>query len=635
MRDYPDETMSYPDAEARSHFRKAPFMKSLMAYGCVGLMAAIGIVLVMRLWKADLRVPFFYSTGGVVIRGDLLEDARLVKAIGENGWYRDDPRLGTPHGIHLQDIPTQNLVQIALLKVMILLAGDFGLVLNLYFLAGFVLVALSALFVLRRFGVSAVPAAIASLLYAFLPYHFFRGENHLSLAGYFLVPEGILLALWLSDGSLRCSRRAESGGPALGRQMWLAIAICVLLGSTDAYYAFFTCFLLAAAAASAFAKRRSAKTLAVGLLLISIISASLALGEFPTIWHAFHRTANFVFTRSLGDSETYGLKIVQMLLPIEGHRLPPFARLHERYHAQAPLVNENEAAALGVFGSAGFLFLLAIIFGVRLRSSHPRLLRQIAFLALAALLLATTGGFGTLVAVVISPQIRGYNRISIFIGFLALFALALIADDLWRKPKTRSGRAILLGTMLGVLLLGCLDQTSEHFVPPYEDDRMAFQSDAEFVGRIEERLPSGAMVFQLPYVPFPESPEVYRMSAYDHFRAYLHSHTLRWSFGALKGGEGDAWQRRVAGASSTEDLLKELALAAFSGLYIDRFGYPDGGGQLIAALSRSTGGPPLESRNHRLVFVDIRRFASALRQTYSTEGWEKARQFSLEAPPPH
>src|SRR5450759_1843343 len=103
MRDYSAEAMDYPDADARSHFRKAPFVKTLTAYACVGLMAAMGIVLVMRLWKADLRVPFFYSTGGVVIRGDLLDNACLVKTLGESSWYLDNPRLGMPLGMHLQD----------------------------------------------------------------------------------------------------------------------------------------------------------------------------------------------------------------------------------------------------------------------------------------------------------------------------------------------------------------------------------------------------------------------------------------------------------------------------------------------------------------------------------------------------
>ena len=69
-----------------------------------------------------------------------------------------------------------------------------------------------------------------------------------------------------------------------------------------------------------------------------------------------------------------------------------------------------------------------------------------------------------------------------------------------------------------------------------------FRHDAEFVQRIETVMTPGAMIFQLPVVAFPENPKVNRLNDYDLAKGYLHSTRLRWSYGAIKGRENDAWQ---------------------------------------------------------------------------------------------
>ena len=53
---------------------------------------------------------------------------------------------------------------------------------------------------MRRLGVSGPVAVVASLLYAFLPYHFMRGQYHLLLAAYFAIPLVVLLMLRLCEG---------------------------------------------------------------------------------------------------------------------------------------------------------------------------------------------------------------------------------------------------------------------------------------------------------------------------------------------------------------------------------------------------------------------------------------------------
>ena len=122
---------------------------------------------------------------------------------------------------------------------------------------------------------------------------------------------------------------------------------------------------------------------------------------------------------------------------------------------------------------------------------------------------------------------------------------------------------------------------------------------------IEERLPSEAMVFQLPYSRFPEAPPIFRMADYDLMRGYLHSHDLRWSYGHTK-GRGDDPNVPIS-TEKVPDMVRDLKASGFAGVYIDRFAYTDGAAALEKQLAEATGAAPLVSRDGRLSFFELPR----------------------------
>jgi phosphoglycerol transferase len=91
---------------------------------------------------------------------------------------------------------------------------------------------------------------------------------------------------------------------------------------------------------------------------------------------------------------------------------------------------------------------------------------------------------------------------------------------------------------------------------------------------------------------FPESP-LPGVPPYDHFRPYLYSKQLRFSFGSMKGRPREQWQQAVqqqllAGAALNEEAKKiqfnaanaakaidELKKLGFAAIYINRNGFPD------------------------------------------------------------
>src|SRR5262249_15228718 len=122
-----------------------------------------------------------------------------------------------------------------------------GKVMNLYFLLTFPLATLLALVVFRRFNLGYFPSVVGGLLFAFTPYHFFRGEGHLFLSAYYLIPLVIMIALRVCQGWNPWVSQADDGTIRKKRidfEFFVSIGICMLMAGSGVYYAFFSCFLL-------------------------------------------------------------------------------------------------------------------------------------------------------------------------------------------------------------------------------------------------------------------------------------------------------------------------------------------------------------------------------------------------------
>jgi phosphoglycerol transferase len=361
--------------------------------------------------------------------------------------------------------------------------------------------------------------------------------------------------------------------------------------------------------AAALARRRWLPLISAGLL-VSAISVGVVANIAPSFLYCWQHGPNpEAVERVTLDAELQGLKLTYLLLPVEGHRLGFLAKIRDRYDLQCRQLNlptVSQRAGLGLLGAVGFIFLIGRAVLARDRRK-PTLPGGLATLTLAAVLLGALGGFGVFVAMAGAKWIRGYERISVVIAFLALAALAWLLD--WARQRWVTNawqRWLFRGGLTALLLLGVLDQTKAGcWFRPYDTTREEFASDAAFVTQIEAAVPPRSMIFQLPFVPYPEVRAPHHMGTYDHARGYLHSRTLRWSYGAMKGRPTSRWQQDLA-ALPPEEMIRELENAGFQGIYVDRNGYADNAAALEAELTRLLGGPAVESPNNRLVYYDLR-----------------------------
>jgi hypothetical protein len=611
----------------------------------LGAVAAMTLSLLLagwalRLGEAHLSLPWSYAG-----EGDTKFYLLLIKGILDHGWFQSNPSLGAPFGLQMYDFPqgADNL-NLLMIKGLGLFSHNPAWVLNVFLLLTFPLTAVSAYAALQALGASPVTAAICAVIFALLPYHFYRGESQVLLSAYYSVPLGALLFLRLWEPPGLFTRRAQAGGPSRLRQRaggWLSgrslltIAMCVVIGSAGLYYAVFALVLLLGGSVVGAIARRRRQTAISGLLASLAIVVVLAVNLAPSLSYQASHGANGSIARTPLQSDQFGLRLSNLLLPVQQDRLPFLSDVNQRYtEATSTGYCEECFENLGAVGSVGFISLcllaLVSIVGVAGALAVRTIYRAAALGVALSLAVATIGGISSLIAFFLTSDIRGWNRMSLFIAFFSLLTVALLLDAAARRLAgvgTKRRGQILVGVLLaGTFAFGVLEETSSYFTPNYPKDAREWRSDSAFVNEIQARMPHGTAIFQLPYVPFPEGygsistgisvPNTTFDTTYELARGYIHSHTLRWSYGAMKGRAAD-WQ----GALAAKPLYLSLAAAAsdgFQGLWVDPHGYSTVERKRLAPqLKRLLGVQPLFSPAHDLLFFDLRPFARKLSRLHS------------------
>ena len=621
----PNRTVGSRAAWARrARAARGPFLEG----AAVAVAASALAVWLLRFWNASPRVPMAGSGDGLLIQ-------TLLKGMHEHGWWLHNPDLNAPYGQSMHDFPFggENL-QLVALKVLTFVTGDPGLTMNVYYLASFPAVAVVAYFAFRHLRFSRSIAGAVALLFAFLPYHFARGQGHLFRAPYVSVPVAALLLLWvLSPDDLR------------GRRAWmLAVAAAVVIGSTETMTTAFTMTLLVATGLVAALRYREWRRLGVAAVLAGVMALTFLANQAPTLAYvATHGPNEEAGRRKVWESEQWGLKLNMMLLPHEFHRVEPLGELGAQPHQEGPVPSEG-GQALGVVAALGFL---AALFALVARGMGPRspdirdpedrgsLMSRLGLLSLTAVLFGTVGGLSYLLSLMGFAQIRVWNRIVVLIAFFALTAVAVGLERFGEWARFRRWPAWTAPlAVLAVAAVGWLDQTDKVPVDHERNDQVHERLNA-FLDELEGAVPAGLEVFQWPPVPFPENPDVFQMRDYEHLRAYLHSDTLRWSYGGVRGRDKAMWQFELNDVE-VDEVPEVLVAMGYGVLWLDTYGVLDGPAT-SAAFLEATGSEPLVDGTRRYHVFDLRPLRELLEGELTDGEWEALRRrvlrgYDLETP---
>ncbi|MEQ8168081.1 MAG: glycosyltransferase family 4 protein, partial [Candidatus Eremiobacterota bacterium] len=190
------------------------YIAGMFPYITAIILCSLTVFFVMNLGRADMNIPFMYDGDG------LNAQAVIFKGIVDHGWYVTNNSLGAPYGSKEYDFMVcQNLnLHCFFIKIFSFFSKSYGFIMNMYFLIAFIFITVTSLYVFLRFKISAPVAVTASLLFTFLPYHFFRGEGHFFLGTYYMIPLTVMLVLKLYESPV-----------ILYRENYKKIAICVII----------------------------------------------------------------------------------------------------------------------------------------------------------------------------------------------------------------------------------------------------------------------------------------------------------------------------------------------------------------------------------------------------------------------
>jgi phosphoglycerol transferase len=528
------------------------------------------------------------------------------KSTVDNGWWWSNSSLGAPFALDELAYPSNSNVDQAIVWAISRVVRNASAAVNLTWIVVVVLSGVFATWCMRELGASTISSTVAGTLFALNPYALYRDIDHFGLVIY-LVPFPCAAALLLASG--RPPQRWYWKGAAV------VVAGCALLAFNFVYYAFFGAFCIGVGALVGYLAHRDKRILAAGSMGIVVISACTFLNLAPSFYSWSRHGKPIVMLDKLpAESEIYGLKIRQLISPVFEHPFPPFRRwVVKEAAARFPIENENVTARLGLVGALGFLGLLALLFLPETILPRAPALLGASRLTLAAVLLSTVGGFGSLFNLFVSPDIRAYNRMLPFIEFFSLMAVALAVDSLFTTRRARIAAAVV------VLAVGMGDQgqAARHLNVQYDTIAAEISGLDAFVRRLESALPDHAMIFQLPLRTYLNETGVARMMPYDHLKPYMVSRTLRFSYPASS-NEQVRWQQTMS-RLDLRQLTFRLAAEGFSAILVDRYGYPDNGDAATAAILRTVGDHRVIAETNRYVALNIRALADK-REALSVDG---------------
>jgi len=535
-------------------------------------------------------------------RGDFIANAAQLKASAD--WsgipfrWKTVVELGAPYDGNWNDFPSLDetvvTLQIILTRAMGLFPG-----MNAVFALAHMLAAVAAYAAARLSGSNRLWSSVAGLAFGITPFIFAQSPHHVSVA--YAWPVAFFPLVWRAV--------ATSDGLEWGtRRLWWMIAFGFITGLHFVYFTNVFCQLVLLGAAVQYYRTRRGAPFLAALALIAAAALGFAINNVDSwTYRLFHEPNANAFVREYKWLELYGLKIKDLFIPPQCHRSDLFSAFSKAHWQSAPLLDE-QSSYLGIIGIGAFLWLLL----TGLRAMVERRERDVpleVWQILWIVLMFTTGGLNAILGSAGFTMFRAGCRYSVVILVISLlWAARRLTVIQARSEESHPGEATTwqwyaVASAVGMMVLW--DQVPR---PPTAEQTATIirqiDADREFTGKMEAALPVGAMIFQLPIMEYPESPAP-GVPPYDHFRPYLYSARLRYSFGSMKGRPREAWQQEI-GKRSLEEAVAEIKKRGFAAIYINRNGFPDRALPIEKAL-RAMGysKPPIVSATGDLVCIPL------------------------------
>lgn len=264
-----------------------------------------------------------------------------------------------------------------------------------------------------------------------------------------------------------------------------------------------------------------------------------------------------------------------------------------------PYINENKYASLGFIASIVFLALCIYLIYTFIKKKGTLFYDFCSLTVLCCVLFATVGGFGAIFNFLVTPEIRAYNRISIYIMCICLIAMAVFINAAeWKKW-------IKYCVLIVLIVVARYDQIVISDEDVWTVNEEIAEVNSEFYSAIEAKMEPDSMIYQIPFREFPETAVIEGLGPYNQLEAYVFTDTLQWSHGGIKGRNVTAQELYIDDGMSRE-FIDDIVSQGFQGVCVDLRGYSaEMDAKVISFYSDTLGLEPIISLDGTRYFYDL------------------------------
>ncbi len=512
--------------------------------------------------------------------GDTTQVLNFAKSYIDGYSFRFNPSLGYPGVQDNLFWPTFDFTGKCILWIIGHFTKSAEISYHLLYITGICLMTSGILFCFSRCSIRPWVSLIGACAFVATPFFASRALGHDFLSLYYGVAFGSTLGVLVAsmdraEGLIDLFRR-----PSTWICVWFA-------GTSGIYYAFFTClFVCLGGIMNAAWQRRSAPLLAT-VVLVAVIGPLVVLtGYGPGL-------ADVLAGRVLQVQRAAFEQIVLGLNPAEAvgslATIPGLGWTLDNYRVVLPLIPgakglyewPSPILSLVIFAAPFIVAVLsrgdnaAVVFGCR-----TRLIQISALFITFGVLYAIRGGIAYYFNLLVSPNIRGTDRI---MPFLTLFAIVIVCALIEMALNLRRR---WLGWTLSALGVASLCFGIWPNVGVLASKQALILSNPVLMESIASTrrmllVKDGAAittVLQLPNVAWPEQPPIRAFDPYAHQNAFILDRagaTTRWSYGSAVPQPAFKTLQRLVTDHVTSGLDGAAHDLGFDGILIEKAAYDE------------------------------------------------------------
>ena len=507
------------------------------------------------------------------------------------GWLslEQTTQFGYPLGMDLNLFPTLDITQNTFAAAVNTMTGNPFIGINLLLALSFPLVAALAYVSIRLTGLRGPLAIALAVAFSIIPYHFGRGLGHTYLATLYAAVTGVILAQLIGMGRIQPLLTEGTRARRIRNAVLLGILILITAWS-GVYYAAFGLLLMAAAVLYRIAQRDSVRQLAWSLIPPGATAVLALLGALPALLATRgERPFAVLFERTPYESVIFAGNLAMAALPAPISRLPFLAPYNTRVNeaiGPAPVFENVSNTNFGTW----ITFIALIGVAIALFTKHRKRLGFLAVLGATAVLFFIPWGANYIFAVLVTPQIRAWNRL---LPILLLLIILAAATVLARMPRAQ--RTPVAVTIAVLIVAVSAVEVAWPFRAAYAQGSQAngevTNAAIEYTSQINNVLPQNCGILQLPHQVYPENGSIREMNDYEHFWTSLVDEEKSWSYGAVKNTQAGAWLQALPEVPNAKQ-VDMLAQAGFCGIHLDTRAFVTPAVERISADLTERYGPP-------------------------------------------